>query len=201
MRVSRKPSIERTLQAMTRKRIAVPAAPIASGSMDWGKVIALPASPNPGDTCRFVVDEANGIIWDLVYVWEGLYPWAKIGGPPLRHAPVVSKTTASTAYQSTDSPSLTAPLAMEARVEFGAALMASQVAELNEMRIAAHKTATEIDWCAVVVGTQFAGSPGSRRPRTTLTKGQVVTTRYRSVNGKSSTFHNMYIELDPIRVG
>jgi hypothetical protein len=203
MRVSRKVTIPDLFEQLSRKGISVPAAPMAgggSGSTDWGIVESLPVGVVIGDRCTYKV--ALGTYWELLYTGEATYPWAKVGGSPLRQAPVASRNTSSTTYQSTGSPSVTAPLAMEGAVSFGAALMANQVAEANEMRIAAFKAATEIDWCGAVATSQFAGPPAFKRaPAATLAKGEAVTTRYKSVSGKSSTFHNLYVEVDPIRVG
>lgn len=179
-----------------------PEGPAGKGADNRGIVTALPStSLVKGETlCAFKA--ATGVYWWLLYTEEATYPWAKIGGPPMEsHLTGEPLSTSSATYQSSGAPSITAPLAMEADLVWGAQLLASQVNELNEIRIAAFKGSTEVDWMASAGSQTFDGHGGIKRQRTTLAKSEAVTTRYASVSSKSSKFYGLQIQLDPVRVG
>jgi len=183
-------------------RLDRPEGPAGKGADNRGIVTALPStSLVKGETlCAFKA--ATGVYWWLLYTEEATYPWAKIGGPPMEsHLTGEPLSTSSATYQSSGAPSITAPLAMEADLVWGAQLLASQVNELNEIRIAAFKGSTEVDWMASAGSQTFDGHGGIKRQRTTLAKSEAVTSRYASVSSKSSKFYGLQIQLDPVRVG
>lgn len=66
---------------------------------------ASPTDPAILEGARCIYKPTTGVFWDLVYTGEEVYPWAKVGGPPLR--------TSSLKL-------LTPPLNMEAAVSWGA---------------------------------------------------------------------------------
>lgn len=166
---------------------------------DYGIVEELPKVAAKGQMCTFKA--ATGIYWRLLYTGEATYPWAKIGGPPLRTYYNGAVTTASPTPQTTNAPSLTAPLTMEFDFSIGTILQNSQVAELNEVALNAYVGTTNVFYLASVASTTFGGSGGELTFRATATKGELAQARYRSGQSKSVVIQYPIIAINPVRVG
>jgi hypothetical protein len=80
------------------------------GGRDWGLVTVLPTGATVGDTCAYVADNTNGVVWNLIYDGQGSYPWKYLGGPPLAAYAAAAVTTASTTYATPTSGQLTMSL-------------------------------------------------------------------------------------------
>lgn len=206
MRVARKPSIERTLQAAVRKKIAVPASPIfaaASGPIDWGRVTSLPLAPSVGDLCRYVADKTNGIIWSLEYDGEGSFPWKVIGARYLWAEITTTEGTASTSYANlaTVGPSITLPLKGDYDIEIGHRLFSGPAATDIFMSYAIGATAA-VDADAV---NQFGNGQNSNfmRPRrkTALTAGAAIVAKYKTGAAGEAKWSNRWMRITPVRVG
>jgi len=166
---------------------------------DVGVVTSLPATPGIGDKCQYVADEANGIVWDLIYDGIGEYPWKKIGGPALFNMYSGTLSTASATPQTTNAPKITSPLAMEARIGVGTQYQANGtppgqawiqpfVNAVGQSNIAINSTAGLLS-CYV------------RCPTIAISNGVAIEARYYAVTTGTASFSNPYIEVDPVRVG
>lgn len=164
---------------------------------DYGIVTALPTGTIiKGSFCTFKA--ATGIYWRLVYSEEATYPWAKIGGPPLREFIEASQSTASTSYVdlTTVGPSITTPTAGEWR------------ATINNMQWGS--TTNEVYAAPSFNGT----APGNLYVRANSSVPQNLTTTFIGTAPKATTIKTVYkvasgtgnyalrtLEIDPIRVG
>jgi hypothetical protein len=175
------------------------------GFRDFGVVAALPTTEAVlSDKCTYKVE--TGVYWDLIYTGEATYPWAKIGGPPMRvtDTAVSFRETKETTAQTTGAPSITAPLAMEARARYGA-----RHVSLREAGAPADVGRAELYVNAVFKEGALAAGVDAFEGNTldkgsdsfTVAAAQAVQTRYRSESGKMFQFYYLFVELDPIRVG
>lgn len=170
-------------------------------AVDWGVVTALPAEPTEGDRCTFKVE--TGVYWELLYTGEATYPWTKIGGPPIHKTDIAVRESTSETKAEIAATKITLPLAMEADVTFGAALVANAEAALSAGRLATYKNATtELDWASQGGSQTFDGAAICKVNRHALAKSDAVATFYRvEVAGKKVKFTNSYLRIDPVRVG
>lgn len=178
---------------------------MAAGNRWYGLVEALPGSPSKGDRCAYIADKTNGIVWELVYYGEGTYPWWKIGGPALRKADAGGeRETKEEAFQTTGAPSITAPLAMEFRARFGCRNAFKLTASAGPISALVKLYIDGIgnDQAQQNQTTQYDGSgmEPSSEPRT-VASGKAIQTRYAVSGSGTWRFDNLFIEVDPIRVG
>lgn len=168
---------------------------------DFGVVTSLPTSEAvKGDRCTYKA--ATGVYWDLLYTGEETYPWAKIGGPPLRSTPANLENKTNTTESTTGAPSLTAPLAMEFGGSFGAKWV--QLAEGSSptmlLRIRVNGVAKlEL---AVISNFIFATTPmmTSIVAPLTVAAGQAIGLGYALSTTGKMTFAGAFLDVDPIRV-
>jgi hypothetical protein len=171
---------------------------------DWGLVTELPPSAAcaPGDTCQFIADNTNGVIWDLLYDGEGEFPWKKIGGPPLRKVDGSGRTTASPSYQTTGSPTLTVPLKGVYDFEFGSAYVTNNTAgDSGYVRNGFFLNGAIVSDIAARMFANGATPLGRTERGTFSVAGQTVDNRYISEGSVNVTFFILRISLDPVRVG
>jgi len=167
---------------------------------DFGIVEALPTQNlAPGCTCTFKA--ATGIYWKLVYTGETTYPWAKIGGPPLRFVDPEGRSCESTTNLSTGVPSMTAPLAMEALFTFGASYIQNSSGELNEALLVLLINGVESEFARWTSSSTFALTAEMVDSVQAIAKGQVATLRYRGTSAKKLVFNRNQFKVDPLRVG
>jgi len=87
-------------------------------------VMSLPSSPVDGQIINYLADAANGIVWRLRYrsAASGSYKWEFVGGSPLRATAAFSFVvgTINTWVDISPTPSITAPLAGDYDIDFGA---------------------------------------------------------------------------------
>lgn len=172
---------------------------------DYGRVEALPGSPSVGDTCSFLADKTNGIVWRLEYDGEGTWPWKKIGGPPMYTRIDKEVAFKTEAYVAVAEPlKLTAPLAMEAHVEIAAQCRPGAV-ESASIRLSYSVGATAAsDVWAILNQTDKAGFQFmtlSRRRRQEIAKGAVLEEKGKIGFGAEGFVSERYLSIDPIRVG
>lgn len=174
---------------------------VGEGTNDWGIVTALPSSPSVGDICRYKA--GAGVYWDLLYTKESeTYPWNKIGGPPLREEKVASSEITAKTFQTTNAPSITAPLACEFKCEAGARLVSLRAAAADNGEIGVHVNGTLKSTFYVIGSAQFTSATiNGKGPVTTAAAGQAIQARYKTTNGIAWVFQDIWVELDPIRVG
>lgn len=148
---------------------------------------------------------ALGIYWVLVYTKEETFPWAKIGGPPLRVEDTANRTTTAVTFQTTNAPSVNAPLAGDYRVGWGA-----QTARVGNITTGDGGAKIEVFKAGVATGllvevrddNQHRGAPAFMVRPLTLAAGNAMQSRYRAnVAGTGAEFDRLFIELDPTRVG
>ena len=171
-----------------------------------GLVTKLPSGigvVNVGDTCDFYADEANGVIWHLIYDGKGSYPWKKIGGPAIRQEiPEATGVFSANSYSTVKMPLFAAPLKMVGRVIFGAGLMQSQSVELNQIELQAFKGASALGVPSIFIGASiFTGAPGIGNAEGEIAKAENVYLAYKTLSSKSSQIYWPWLELDPVRVG
>lgn len=175
---------------------------------EWGLVTELPPAVAcaPGDTCSYVADNTNGVIWQLLYDGEGEYPWKKIGGAALRAEDSTARLTTSATFQTTGSPSITAPVKMTCRARFGARGI------FRKTGAPAGIDAAQLQVFVAGVGSgyilqqniasQFVGSPNEAQSGAfNVAASGAVQVRYAAALGNEMEFVNMTLEVDPIRVG
>jgi hypothetical protein len=164
---------------------------------DFGLVEALPSTEAvKGDRCTYKA--ATGVYWELVYTEEATYPWAKVGGPPLRTLESTKRETTSATYQTTGAPSVTVPLAAAARFSLGVE-NAISVAATKEARMGLFLNTVETANVNCLVTT--LSNPGPAVTVQTIAAGKAAQARYKSDGTNNASFFSMYIEVDPLRVG
>lgn len=169
---------------------------------DFGIVEALPTQNlAPGVTCTFKA--GTGVYWRLVYTGEGEYPWAKIGGPPLRKVETTNRESGTAGgIQTTGAPSVTTPLKGEYRGRYGAATAQLASAGATQASCFLFINGAENEVTFSVGSVQFEAQVMDVGFDTkTIEAGKIVQTRYSSNNARSFTFIHLFVEIDPIRVG
>lgn len=175
---------------------------------DWGLVYSLPTGAIYGDTCQYVADSTNGIVWNLVYDGQGSYPWKVLGGgPPLVAQVDTDETRANAAYGAlaTAGPSVTVPLAGDYDVEIGSQWYSANTAGggLHSFDVGG-TAASNNDACQ---GNQGGASNALqtdrvRRRKTGITAGAALVSKYLS-SGVTDTGHwlRRTMAVYPVRVG
>lgn len=159
-------------------------------------------TPNLGDRADLIA--GSGRVWNLVAdgdPTETGYPWAVKGGRPLRSDGTFSLNTSSSSYQTTGQPSLTAPIDMVARFQWGCfAGVQVNVNALFEGIVALFFDATEKSGPGVAGSNQWDKSIPTPVANSTINKGQKANIRYRSAQSNSVSFYGMFVEAWPLRV-
>lgn len=171
-------------------------------------VSALPAAPADGQEVYFQSTSmaAVGVAWHLRYraAATGPYPWELVGGTPLIYEmSSTSETTSSTTYAdlATVGPQLTAPLAGDYLIEFGAGLASSTGVTARASVDFGPAPATNADNILLLSGIAGAAAQESRKlaPKA-IAAGQVVKMVYNTDSGVA-TFQKRWLSLYPRRVG
>lgn len=174
---------------------------ITEEGRNYGIVEALPASPTPskGDVCRFKA--ATGVYWDLIYTEEATYPWAKIGGPSLAAKDAAGeRATASATYQTTGAPTITLPaVKMELNVFFGTRFTFLSGAGEHFLGLFVNEVEKDFARSNAPAGGGFP----LRNDALNLTAeaSKVVALKYKVAGASTGTWYQMYLEVDPLRVG
>jgi len=169
-----------------------------------GPGTAFPSTPAIGDSFTFIASSSKNVYWQFVYDGLGTNPWKKVGGPPLKSCDVGGERSSGTAGSilTTGSPVIEVPVSGEYTGRYGCSWtqLATAGATQADSRLFINASQKEI---YSLVGTQqFEGDPmdhGWNQPYA-ITKGQAVQTRYSSNNARAYTFHDLFIEVDPICV-
>jgi hypothetical protein len=163
----------------------------------------FPTDPAEGDT--FIYDTGtSGVRWQFVYdTSDGTtYPWLYIGGGHLFNEVTAAGTRTSTTYANPDSggngPTLTAPLAGDYDVMFGALMYQGTGATTGTMSYSIGASAA-VDADKIDQG-QTTGVTLFRTRRKTLVAGDVLLAKYKSSSG-TFNFENRTMYLTPVRVG
>ena len=180
---------------------------LAGGNRDYGLVTALPTTPTPakGDTCKLLVDEATGKVWDLVYTAPGSSPWSKIGGPPLRAVDPNTREGTATTFQTTGSPSVTTPLAGDYRVNWGARRLGQGNIGAGDGGAVVCVFINAVEQAALTAevraNDQHRGGPAPASEVVTIAASLAVQPRYKALNANGYRVDRMFVEIDPVRVG
>lgn len=175
--------------------------PLSADDIEFPEAVEALPTTNLYVGRRIVFKASTGVYWDLVYTGEETYPWAKIGGPALRAVESTTKESKAETDQTSGSPTITVPLACEARFNFGAINVqlfgTSQANGYCDLYIDGSSTRNAF----VNAGTQFGGGPLYAQYVTTIAKSKVAATRYKVNNGQEFHWERLFIEVDPLRVG
>lgn len=186
---------------------SVGAAQLKAGIRQLGIVTSLPSSGTRGDRCIFDTGTA-GVYWELLYTGEETYPWAKIGGPPLKVVSTNVRALESEGYADlpTDPLSIEAPLDGEYRGEINGKIEpAAGEGNLGHLSFAlGQATAAGDDWSAKhqlasAVATEI--TVASPTKRAVIGAGEDLAEKARSGGAYSVNFGPRTLTLDPVRVG
>jgi hypothetical protein len=175
------------------------------GTIDYGLVTALPASPSPGSLCTYTDSlTAPTYRWRLQYnaASSSSSKWECIGGTPLFAEVTTQETTTSTSYANltTSGPTVTLPLAGDYMVEVGADMGWTSSTQHSMSYAIGATAASDNDRAKVANVANVAGPAMRRRQKTGLAASAALTAKYK-VNGGTGSFENRTIEAMPIRVG
>lgn len=206
MIVRRKVTIPGLLEHLSRRRLAVPASPlaVAAGPTDWGRVTSLPPSPSVGDTCRCLADKTNGIVWSLEYDGEGSFPWKVMGAPPPLWSEITTtEGTASTSYTNlaTVGPSITVPLKGDYDVDIGHRLFSGPAGADILMSYAIGATAAVDADAANDFGAGQNANFFRPRRKTNLAAGAALVAKYRVSAASEAKWSARWMRVTPVRVG
>lgn len=176
---------------------------LLSGVRDYGIVTVLPTGTIiKGSLCKFKA--AAGIYWDLTYTEEAEYPWAKLGGPPLRSEVATDESTTSTTNVNlaTEGPKLTSPLKGEYDVAWGFDGYTSPAASAALEADLLIAGTTSGRFCEVTgYSAAIAGSTAMTEFTTVQSSASIAfLVKYRTTAG-TAHFRQRWLRLDPRRVG
>ncbi len=159
-----------------------------------GIVEALPTtSAVKGDRCSYKV--AAGVYWDLIYTEEATYPWAKVGGPPLLETKAEGLVNSEVLQAG---PSITVPLAMEARIR-GGSNRGIPTAGAFARAAVIYNGVVQVD---TFIGATTQGSLLGVVPPIKCEKSKTIHTDFARTGGAGEIqFVGLWIEVDPMRVG
>lgn len=171
-----------------------------NGITNFDILTTLPSSASEGDTC--ILQAATGVFWNLVYTGETTYPWAKIGGPPL-FAGGVGGSNASEVFTNINCPFIVTPaLKMDALIEVGATSYNGTANAYSQTGLKIGAAATE-DFLTHhqpnIASAQHGGEANAIRRE--LASGITVRTEIRQLSGGIALVFNMWMKIDPLRVG
>jgi hypothetical protein len=167
-------------------------------------VTSLPVSPYDGQIVYYQADSTNGVVWQLRYNSSSAssYKWEFIGGAPLYQRDSSARTTASTTYQTTGSPSFTLNLNGDFECVYGAAYFQNNAASPNAFVLALHVNGSEVAFSNGQAATNGYVYPVSYTFRqNNYSSGQLIDVRYKSSSGLSMSVDRMFLLIRPIRVG
>jgi hypothetical protein len=178
----------------------------SEGNVDWGIVSALPVGAALGDTCLFKA--ATGVYWQLQYTGEAIYPWAKIGGPPLvARSDTGRALTNQVAYASlpTDPLKIVAPLKGDYDIRIEAAIESpAVVSSLGGHSYSVGATAANDNWAgfgwSAGAATTFLDGGKTTRHFELAALAEIIE-RARTGGAYTVTFYRRRLVLDPVRVG
>lgn len=176
---------------------------------DFGLVASLPTSAGRGDTCQYIADKTNGVIWDLIYDGEGEYPWKKIGGPPLLEEVEASQAlTSNTTFGNlaTAGPSITLPL--KGTYDVSTNFIAVSNAGTPDVGIMSYSIGATAAVLAdatygypVTASLNTAEAMAPRLKRKTFIEAVKLEAKYRTNGSGTLQFANRVIMVNPVRVG
>jgi len=173
-------------------------------------VTALPGSPIDGQVIYYTADATNGVVWKLRYrsASASAYKWEYVGGNELSSIDLNSRTILTAAVTTfatyTSAPSITAPLAGDYRVMFGAILLNGSSGNTCNARIGVSVAAGAVTNYGIHNLNQTVLNLGVSVAVNALLTGvsatNVIDVRGGS-NGFNHTFTNSYLYIRPVRVG
>jgi hypothetical protein len=175
------------------------------GLMRAPAVTALPATAKDGDELFFVADAANGIVWHLRYrtAAGAPYRWEFVGGGWL-YSTHAGPMTTSTNTPTISTAGITPPVRGQYRTGFGAraTVNGGSAGVLNTMTLGLYVGGQYVDQVNAVE-TAVSSGPGlwQEIPIYVNAAGAKVDLRYSSDQSMASTFHDLKLALQPIRVG
>lgn len=165
-------------------------------------VTSLPGAPYDGQEIYYVADATNGIVWHLRYrsASASAYKWEFVGGSPMRDEVSTLGSTASAAFVDLAStgPQLTAPLAGDYEVDFGAKSVGTGGIDAI-MSIKNGGAATSDVGRILVTGSSGATSTQTRR-MTVTAAATALKAQYRAQGG-TAQFLDRWMRIVPVRVG
>lgn len=164
----------------------------------------FPTTPALGDIFTFIASLSKNVYWQFVYGGAATNPWKKVGGPPLKSCDVGGERSSGTAgtVLSASSPIIEVPVSGEYTGRYGCSWTQLATAGATQANSHLFINAAQKEVYSLVGTQQFEGDPmdhGWNQPYA-ITKGQAVQTRYSSNNARAYTFHDLFIEVDPICV-
>jgi len=177
-------------------------------------VTALPGSPTDGQEINYQSAgmATDGIIWRFRYrsASASAYKWEFIGGQAWSAEVATSQTRAATAYGdlATVGPTITAPLAGDFMLEFGASVASDTTSNgaLVSPSVSGGSASSPVDADSASINvTVGAGAiynaSLSRKIRKNALTAADITLRYRCSTANTSTFASRWLAVTPIRVG
>jgi hypothetical protein len=179
-------------------------------------VTQLPSQATVGDQVIYAADATNGVYWHLSYDGLGTYPWKFIGGSALASTVLTEQSLGATAVTyidlSTVGPQITAPLAGDYKIEWGAnAVINATVTVVSGMGIKFGSASAPADanpgtrWVAHI--GQAAVSGGASRAgisnidvATGVAASTLIKAQYYQNNGSTTSFGNRRLVVTPVRV-
>lgn len=210
MRTPRRKSVVDRLEEVGRRRLSLPATPLGpSGPTDWGLVTVTELealAPSKGDRAHLLLGDGIGRVWHLIADGDPKATgrrWAFEGGEPLREEDTGTRETTSTTYQTTGAPSVSAPIAGQYRVAWGAnrAGPGNVAAGDSGAQLCVFKAGVETALhLEIRIDNQHRGNPVVSQRYETATKGQALQSRYKANNANGARVIRGFIEITPVRV-
>lgn len=171
-------------------------------------VTSLPATPFDGQEVSFqnAAMATNGVIWRLRYraASASVYKWECVGGPPLVSVvnAAESLANATTSDLGTLGPDLTAPLAGEYLVAWGARiqLAAAGIAE-GWMVLTIGGASTGLTASFLATAQYGGGSVIMDGVRVAVGAGALFRCRYATQGSLQFMFQTRWLRVTPVRVG
>jgi hypothetical protein len=182
-------------------------------------VTSLPASPVDGDEVVYTADGTNGVSWRLRYrsASASSYKWEFVGGASLASTVLTEQALGATAVAyidlSTVGPQITAPLAGDYKIEWGAnAVINTTVTVVSGMGIKFGSASAPADanpgtrWVAhfgqaAVTGGASRAGISNIDVATGVAASTLIKAQYYQNNGSTTSFGNRRLVVTPVRVG
>ena len=162
-------------------------------------VTALPSSPRHDQEVYYDTGTA-GVYWHLIYESVSA-KWNFLGGAPLSAVVTHTNNTSSTSFQTTNTPTVTTPLAGDYILSFGSTLIQNQATTVNQMELALFVAGSSDGLVFMISNNQFeGGAVENSYLKTGLSASTALNPRYRSQSGKSSDFRYLFVMATPVRV-
>lgn len=165
-------------------------------------VTQLPTNPRVGDQVIYAADATNGVYWYLTYDGLGTYPWKFIGGTPLIATQGSGGQTSSSTYQTTNIPSISAPLSGDYVATFGGyAQKATATVGAADMTFGLHLNSSVQSTATETASTQNdGGTPATTVRVNGASAGQAFDVRWKSSASLNAAFSAIRLTITPIRV-